>query len=101
MTFEKRCTVEPSDVLAICFECGACGTSTRIPIATIASAKAPNLLTTACIQCGEATGIAQGTLEKELLSSFLMAIGSLAKSAQGRNIRIKMELRCADLEVKS
>lgn len=96
MTFEKRCTIEPSDVLALVYECGKCGAATRIP-ASLAEAVS-GLLTRNCVQCGAETGIKNGTTEHDDLVAFCSTIGRSAKAAQGRTLKIKMELKCSELE---
>jgi len=101
MTFEKSCTIEPSDILALVYECGTCGASTRIPIDKIARNSLSDHITKHCRQCGAASGISLGTLEYETIVNFSEVAKNLAETSKGRNLKIKMELKCSDLDAKS
>ncbi len=98
MTFERRCTIEPTDFVALIYECGTCGASTRIPMDKIAPSSFAGLITRPCSQCGSPTGIGQGTLEYDTVAGFSESARNLAETAKGRNLKIKMELKCANLD---
>jgi hypothetical protein len=98
MTVEKRCAIEPSDVLALSLECRNCGSAYRIPIASLNASRAMDIARDGCGNCRTASGFALGTAELTALVNFTSALGSLATTMQGRNLRLKMELPCADPE---
>ena len=100
MTIEKRCTVEPPDFLALVFECGKCGAAIRLPVARIADGRFENVIARDCNQCGEPTGVGTGTMEYVHLVNFSLALRQLADTVKGRNLKVKLELKCADLEAK-
>ena len=87
MTFERRCTIEPSDFLALLFECATCGAATRIPLSNLAAASYAGLLTRNCLQCGAPTEVKQGTLEYESLIGFSDGLRKIAETASGRNLK--------------
>lgn len=99
MTFERRCTVEMSDVPAVVFECSGCGSSTRIPVSMIESARI-ELLATECPYCRAPSGFGINTQEFRNLRMFCLSLKDFAGSTEGRNLRVNLELRCSDLEAK-
>ncbi len=99
MTFERRCTVEMSDVLAVVFECSGCGSSTRIPVSMIEAARVETLATE-CPYCRTLSGFGASTQEFRNLRMFCLSLKDFAGSTEGRNLRVNLELRCADLETK-
>jgi hypothetical protein len=99
MTFEKRCTVEASDILAISFECGGCGSAFRVPAEKLATSHMPTLVSD-CVHCHAPSGFKNGTAEYDHLAAFVAGVANLAKTMAGRNLHVKLELRCADVERK-
>jgi len=94
MTFEKRCTVEPDDILAVSFECAKCGACVRVPFAKITADQVHRLALADCRSCQEPTGFSDGTTEVFAVVTFVGALARL--SMKGRNLRLKMEVNCAD-----
>lgn len=82
------------------YECGTCGAATRVPVERIALGAVAGMLIKPCGQCGSATGIGQGTLEHDILGHFSETIRTFAETSKGRNLKIKMELKCSDIEAK-
>jgi hypothetical protein len=96
MTFEKRCTVEPNDVLAAHFECAKCGTSFRVPIDKLGAFDVHRIALSSCRGCHEPTGFADGTSELIAFEAFIGALAALRPMVKGRNLRLKMEVKCAE-----
>jgi hypothetical protein len=97
MTFEKRCAIEPSDVLALTLECKKCGSAYRIPIVSLNASSAMDIARDGCNNCHTPSGFAADTTELRTLANFTAALGALATTMQGRNLRLRMEIPCADL----
>jgi hypothetical protein len=94
MTFEKRCTVEPDDIFAVNFECRKCGASVRVPLAKVNGDQVHRLALTDCRSCQQPTGFSEGTDEIFAFETFVNALARL--SLNGRNLRLKMEVKCED-----
>jgi hypothetical protein len=94
MTFEKRCTVEPDDIFAVSFECAKCGASVRVPLEKMTEDQLHRLALSPCRSCQQPTGFSDGTPEIFAFESFVSTLARL--SMKGRNLRLKMEVKCAD-----
>jgi hypothetical protein len=100
MTIEKKFTIEPSDILAISFECGNCGTAFKIPISKLDETIVARQVRISCMSCNQPTGYEDRTREFGQLLSFASALKELAANVEGRNLKLRIELRYADLEAK-
>jgi hypothetical protein len=96
MTFEKRCTVEPDDIIAVNFECGKCGASVRVPLAKMNAEQVHRLALLPCRNCQQETGFSEGTNEAFALEHFVSTLAGLSTTMKGRNLRLKMDMKCAD-----
>jgi hypothetical protein len=99
MTFENRCSVEPLDILAVSFECSKCGAASRIPLNKLDALSTSSFLE-GCRFCLAPSGYGMGTAEHRNLTQFGLARKALADASGGRNLRVKMEIRCSDIEGK-
>jgi len=96
MTFEKRCTVEPDDIIAVNLECAKCGASVRIPLARMNAEQVHRLALSSCRNCQQPSGFSDGTTEIFAFESFVGTLAGLSATMKGRNLRLKMEVQCAD-----
>ena len=96
MTFEKKCLVEPSDIIAVQFECAQCHGSTTVPIASGVSEHAKRLVMDVCKLCQTPWGLLPNSAEHRALCDFAYAIEGIAKQMEGRNVRLKLEIACPD-----
>jgi hypothetical protein len=96
VTFEKRCTIEPDDLVALQFECRNCKSFIRIPIAKVNQESLAKLAVESCRQCGTSYGIAYDTQELTDFVAFVAALGKMAPAMKGRNLIVKMEINCPD-----
>jgi hypothetical protein len=97
MTFEKRCTVEPDDIFAVNLECIKCGSSVRVPLAKMNAEQVHRLALSPCRNCQQPSGFSsEGTSEAYAVESFIGALAGLSATMKGRNLRLKMEVKCAD-----
>lgn len=94
MTFEKKCFVEPEDILAVRFECSNCGSILTIPVKQISSTKIQKILDNPCSQCDKETGFPFGTSEMERFIRFNVTLSELSEAMKGRNLKFGFEVKC-------
>lgn len=87
-----RHTIEPSDIVAVHFECGSCKADTVVPIAKLDPNLALGLSTGCCQYCHTEFGLNPGSSEIHTLLEFTAAIANIAHSMKGRNLRLKLEV---------
>jgi hypothetical protein len=96
VTFEKRCFVEPQDILSIRLRCANCGSILTVPLEQISSAKLQTLLAHPCSQCDKELGFSHGTAEMESFVRFNVMLSRLADVMKGRNLEYGFEVKCAE-----
>lgn len=95
MMFERKCTVEPQDVIALEFLCGSCGAASTIPIQQITASGVSRTAQGNCHYCGTDNLFAPDTAELKNLTAFVSATAEMARAMQGRNMQVKLVVRCA------
>ena len=96
MTFEKKCLVEPSDIVAVHFECSNCHAVTSVPIASGVSDHAKSLVMSACKLCHTPWGFLPNSAEHKALCEFAYAIEGITEQMKGRNLKLKLEIACPE-----
>jgi len=97
MTFEKKCLFEPSDVVAVHFECDHCHAAIVVPIVgggigNFASDSAAK----SCQFCHTPWEISPNSEEHKVLVKFATSLESLSTTLKGRHLKLKLEVRCPD-----
>ncbi len=93
MTFERRCTIEPGDIIGLQLECRKCGSFLRIPATKVNNESMAQLATSSCSQCHTAYGFSYDTNELQNFMVFTSAIAHLNETMHGRNLLLKLEIR--------
>jgi len=96
MTYEKKCFIEPEDILSVRFRCTNCGAMLTVPLNQISSAKLQVIVASPCSQCDKDSGFSYGTSEMESFIRFNMMLSRLAEVMKGRNLQYGFEVKCAD-----
>jgi hypothetical protein len=94
MTFEKKCFVQPNDIIAVHFTCAQCGAATVVPIAGGVTEQARRVAASGCQFCHTPWGFHPGSNEHKLLCDFASAIEQIAPYLNGRNLILKLEIKC-------
>jgi hypothetical protein len=94
MTVERKCTVEPSDIIAIHFECSKCRAATVIRISGQGEIAlyARSLAGGSCQLCHTQWGFPNGN-EHSKLSNFAEAIETISGVLAGRNLSLRLEIK--------
>ncbi len=98
MTFEKKCLVEPSDVIAVHFECNDCHASVVVPLTVTAgvSSHALNTAGMSCQFCHKPWGIIPNSEEHKVISEFTESLEKLAANMKGRRLKLHLEIKCQE-----
>jgi len=94
MTFEKKCLVESSDVMAVHFECDNCHASTVVPINAGVSNYAGNIAAGSCGFCHTPWGISSQSEEHQVIFQFATSLERIAATMKGRRLELKLEIKC-------
>lgn len=94
MTLEKECLIEIGDVLAVHYECGDCHAAIVVPIEKVSGDLATSHAITPCRYCGKPSGIELGTQEFRNFMHFNDSISALAKSMEGRRMKMRLRIKC-------
>src|SRR5271167_2432252 len=85
MTFEKKCLVEPADIVAVHFECNNCHGAIVVPIAGGVTDQAARLAASSCQFCRTPWGFQPNSTEHKLLRDFASAVEQIAPHLKGLN----------------
>lgn len=96
MTFDKKCLIDPSDVVALHFECSNCHASVVVPIQAGLSSYAANTVDGGCELCHTNWGITSQSAEHKTIAAFAQALEKLASVMEGRHLKLRMEIKCLD-----
>ena len=96
VTFEKKCIVEPSDIMAVHFECAHCHAATVVPITGGVTEQAGKIIASSCQFCGTAWGFLPHSNEHKVLHDFASAVEQIAAHLEGRNLKLGLEIRCPE-----
>jgi hypothetical protein len=94
MTFERKCLIELTDILAVHFECNNCHATTIIPMTAGVSEHAKSLVMGSCRVCRTPWNLTVGSAEHKALCEFACAIEGIAHQMAGRNLKLKLEIPC-------
>jgi hypothetical protein len=96
MNMERKCTIEPADILAIELECRNCGAASLIPIANVKPAEMARFAKLECRYCHTPNGFGENTAELDTLRTFLETTSAMVSVMRGRNLKLKLGIRCTD-----
>jgi hypothetical protein len=98
MTFERKCLTEPSDIIAIHYECRNCHASSVIPIGQIQvdSQQLIFMAMGACKYCQTSWGFTINTREMAAFVDFNILVKQIAEIMAGRNLRLRLEIACPE-----
>ena len=94
MTFENKCLLELTDIIAVHFECGSCHATTVIPMTAGISEHAKSLAMGSCKVCHAPWDIMIHGAEDKALREFTVALEGIANQMLGRNLKLKLEIEC-------
>jgi hypothetical protein len=94
MSFERACFFEIGDIISIHFRCEKCKSETVRKIDSLASQTWYATVTGRCGACGAPSGIEPGTDEGEAFLHFINNLGKMARAVNGRNLRLRLEVKC-------
>jgi hypothetical protein len=92
MSFEKACLFEIGDIAAVHFRCKQCGSEVVHKVGRLTSANWPVAVTASCAGCHTPSGVQADTVEGEAFMHFIDSLGRMAQAANGRNLRIVLEI---------
>jgi hypothetical protein len=96
MTFEKKCTIDPQDIIAIDLECRNCGASSFIPMERLNPSDVAKFAERDCTFCRTPNGFSPDTAELETLRIFLEMTVAMGKTMRGRNLKLKLGIRFSE-----
>jgi hypothetical protein len=94
MTFEKKCFIELSDIIAVQYECGNCRAAISVPIEKISAEYAATLTRQTCPYCQKDSGFASGTDETRCFLDFNAALKNVVGAMRGRNLKMRLDVKC-------
>ncbi len=94
MTFEKKCLIEPADILGVHFECDKCHAAIVVPIHSGITQQAQRLASGVCQFCLTPWGFAPMSTEHKLLCEFTSTLEQIAAHLEARNLKLKLEIKC-------
>lgn len=92
MSFEKTCLFEIGDITAVHFRCKQCGSEIVHKLDRLIAANWPAAITSPCTGCHSPSGVQADTVEGEAFMHFIDGLARMAKAANGRNLRIVLEI---------
>jgi len=99
MTFEEKSFFEPSDILAVQFECVNCHASVVIPIGKGAAAShATDSAGGSCRFCRTAWDLPPNSMEHKAIMDFVSSLERIAGVMKGRNLKLKVEVKIDDTQ---
>jgi len=96
MTFEKRCLIEPSDVISVQYECDHCHAAVVVPIEKLDPDQAASFALSGCTFCKTPSGYQPGTVESRVFLNFNAALKEFAHLSNGRNLRMRLGIKCPE-----
>jgi len=96
MTFEKRCLIEPSDFISAQYECEKCHAAILVPIEKLDSDQAASFALTGCTFCNTPSGLQKNTQEMRMYLEFISSLKQIAGALQGRNLKVRLVIECAE-----
>jgi hypothetical protein len=96
MTFEKKCLIEPSDILAVQLECGKCRSAISVPVEKIDPDQIASMALAGCRFCQTPSGFQPSTQEMNALLGFITSLKQIAGHLAGRNLKVRLDIKCVD-----
>jgi hypothetical protein len=96
MTFEKKCLIETSDIIAVHYECGNCHAATVVPVEKMNPDLFANLAIRACPFCQTPSGFQMGTQAMNAFLEFNVSLIRIASAMEGHNLKLRLSIKCAD-----
>jgi DNA-directed RNA polymerase subunit RPC12/RpoP len=96
MTFQKKCLIELSDIIAVQYACANCGAAVSVPISKINPEYAASRTLSPCPYCQKESGFNVGTNETRYFADFNTTLKNVVGIMAGRNLKMLLEIKCAD-----
>lgn len=96
MTFEKKCLIEPDDIIAVQYECGNCRAAIIIPIEKLSPDSVASIAVASCRHCQTPSGFQMGTNETKSFLEFSRSLISIAAIMKGHNLKVRLNINCVD-----
>jgi hypothetical protein len=96
VTFEKRCLIETSDIVAAQYECGKCHAAVVVPIEQMRPDQFASIAMAACPYCQTPSGFQLGTNDMKVFLEFNSALQQIGRVSAGRNLKLRLNIKCAD-----
>jgi len=94
MTFEKKCLIEPNDVISVQYECDNCHAAIVVPIDKLDPEQVASLAVTGCRYCQTSSGFQKGTAEMTALLDFNASLRRFVELSKGRNLKLRLSVEC-------
>jgi hypothetical protein len=92
MTFEKKCLIEVSDIVAVHYECSNCHSVSVVPIEKIDPERAMSMCMSFCSYCQTPFGFQPSSNEIRAFVTFNTAVKQIRDAMEGRNLKLKLEI---------
>jgi hypothetical protein len=99
MVFERKCFIDPADIIAVQREC-KCGATVTIPVERLGSDRWTASVANPCAQCGESSGLQMGTEETDAFLRFNIYLKEISKFLKGRGFTYRLEVKCPKEETR-
>jgi len=96
MTFEKKCLIELSDILAVQYQCAKCRAAVSIPIDKLNPEYAAARIIRECPHCQTSSGFVPGTNESRAFVDFNVALKNVIGVMEGRNFKLLLDIKCSE-----
>jgi hypothetical protein len=96
MTFEKKCLIEPNDIVAVQYECGNCHAAILVPIEKINPDQVASIAMAGCSYCQTPSGFQRNTSEMTALLDFNVSLRRFAELSAGRNLKLRLDIKCVE-----
>jgi hypothetical protein len=96
MTFEKKCLIEPSDIVAVQYECDNCHAATVVPIEKMNADQFASLAMRACPYCQTPSGFQVGTQAMNAFLEFNKSLMQIANAMAGHKLKIRLDVKCPE-----
>jgi hypothetical protein len=93
MTFEKKSFFEPSDILAVRFECDKCHASITVPIGKGAATHAADIAGGSCRFCRTVWNLPPNSTDHKNILGFVSSLEQISASMNGCNLKLKVEIK--------
>jgi DNA-directed RNA polymerase subunit RPC12/RpoP len=93
MTFQKRCLIELSEIIAVQYECGKCGSAIIVPLDRVDPERIAGITVNNCPHCQTQTGFQMGVEETKIFLHFNNLLRQVRGVMTGRNLKMRLEVK--------